>query len=333
MKIKVAISMGDYNGIGPEVIIKSLAKQSLNEITPILLGNQSVFDYYLNKYGLSLPLHRINDTSQIKNGLLNIWNTSLDSEVKIEPGVLTRSAGKASMLAVEKGIDLCLNRGVDALVTAPISKEAVHLAGYDIPGHTEFLADRTKSRDYMMILASGGLRVGLVTGHIPLSQVASVITPDMIIDKIKTLNQSLQKDFGIPSPRIAVFGLNPHAGDGGVLGSEEETIIGPAIRSAIESGIQAEGPFPADGFFGNSLQNSFDGIVAMYHDQGLVPFKTLSFGSGVNFTAGLPIIRTSPDHGTAFNIAGKNIADEKSLSAAIDLAVHLSKNRKISAAE
>jgi 4-hydroxythreonine-4-phosphate dehydrogenase len=241
--------------------------------------------------------------------------------------MLSANAGSAAMIALETAIRLCMNNKCYALVTAPISKEAISMAGYSVPGHTEFLAQQTTADDVVMMLVSGKLRVALVSTHVPLKDVAAYISTKKIISKTKILHQSLISDFGIRSPRIAVLGLNPHAGDGGVLGLEEIEIIEPSVQFLREIGFKADGPFPADGFFGSRLNNTYDAILAMYHDQGLVPFKTLSFGKGVNFTAGLPIIRTSPDHGTAFSIAGKNIADEKSFLEAYKLAAIMAMKR------
>lgn len=320
--------MGDYNGIGPEVALKSFQNQESYNHTPLLLGHESVWRFYALRLGLKFDFNVVAEARDAEPGKINILNTSVKKLVSLNPGSISPDAGRCSMEAVQKGIELCMDQTCDALVTAPISKESIQKAGYDVPGHTEFLAKKTGTSDYMMILASGDLRVGLITGHIPLKEVAGSLRKEQIIRQIDTLNQSLKRDFGIPSPRIAVFGLNPHAGDGGVLGMEEIDIIAPAIQAVISRGITAEGPLPADGFFGSRLQEKFDGILAMYHDQGLVPFKALTFGSGVNFTAGLPIIRTSPDHGTAFGIAGRNIADERSFDTAYRLACKMADNRK-----
>jgi 4-hydroxythreonine-4-phosphate dehydrogenase len=323
----IAVSMGDYNGIGPEVALKCILKQSLSKTTPLFIGQKVVFDFYTEKLGFQIPHQSITKPEEIKQGIVNIWNSSEEDEIDIEPGELSQSAGTASMKAVGAGIDLCLNGYCDALVTSPISKEAIHKAGYTVPGHTEFLADRTSTKDFLMILVSGKLRVGLVTGHIPLNDVADQIRKNLIVRQIRTLNHSLKHDFGIRTPKIAVMGLNPHAGDGGVLGSEESLEITPAVQTVRGDDILAEGPYPADGFFGSRMDRKYDAILAMYHDQGLVPFKTLSFGTGINFTAGLPIIRTSPDHGTAFDIAGQNRADDQSFTAAYHLAADMAITR------
>lgn len=321
--------MGDFNGIGPEVALKTLINNPQNGTTaPVLIGHPEVCTFYLKRSDLDAKVLSIDDISDAKEGRINMLCLNGLPDPDIKPGAISESAGLWSMKAVEKGVELCMDGSCDALVTAPISKESIQKAGYNFPGHTEFLADKTDTSEYMMILASEGLRVGLITGHQPLKEVAGSISRDGIRRKLDVLNRSLKRDFGIEKPKIAVFGLNPHAGDGGVLGTEEIDIITPAIQSAVADGIDAKGPFPADGFFGNRMQDDYDGILAMYHDQGLVPFKALTFGSGINFTAGLPMIRTSPDHGTAFGIAGNNRADERSFAAAYSLACRLAENRR-----
>lgn len=325
MKPIISISMGDFNGIGPEVVLKTLSSRKIDQATPVVLGHVDVLRYYDKQY--EFELHLIEEASQIKHGAVNVLNCVSDDDLDIDPGNITQKAGLCSMIAVERGIDWCLQEKANALVTAPISKEAIHKAGYNFPGHTEFLAEKTDTSEFMMILASESLRVGLATVHVPLTEVAPLITQKKLARHLDVLHKSLIQDFNIAKPKIAVFGLNPHAGDGGVIGSEEIDIIEPAVKHAQENGIAAEGPFAADGFFGNSLQKEFDAILAMYHDQGLIPFKALTFGSGVNFTAGLPIIRTSPDHGTAFAIAGQNKADHHSFESAYNLAIEMALNR------
>lgn len=329
MSVQIAISIGDNNGIGPEVVLKSLSQTDLSGITPVVLSSRSVIDFYSDLLDIELPFYVSSCPGNIKNGCINVLESYEGEKPVIRPGKLTEKSGKLSMMAVEKGIDLCLANDADALVTAPISKEAVNRAGYHIPGHTEFLAERTGSENFMMMLVNDGLRVGLVSIHVPLSQVPALITEASLISNINIMNHTLERDFGIDDPKIAVLGLNPHAGDGGIIGNEEKEIIAPALKKAHSGGINVTGPHPADGFFGNRKYKAYDGILAIYHDQGLIPFKTLSFGSGVNFTAGLPIIRTSPDHGTAFDIAGKNLADPSSFAQAFNLAIKLAENRKL----
>ncbi|MDX1439648.1 MAG: 4-hydroxythreonine-4-phosphate dehydrogenase PdxA, partial [Rubricoccaceae bacterium] len=246
----------------------------------------------------------------------------------VATGDITAAAGLAAMKSVETACDLCLKGDADAMVTAPISKEAIHLAGYDFPGHTEFLAEKTKAVGFVMMLVSGDLRVALQTIHMPISQVASQITQERVLVNLRMISDALETDLGIAKPRIAVLGLNPHAGEGGVIGSEEREIIQPAIERARQDGIHAEGPFPADSFFGRRTDKTFDAVLAMYHDQGLAPFKALAMGAGVNVTCGLPIVRTSPDHGTAFGIAGKGIASHSSMVEAIKLAAGIATRRR-----
>lgn len=330
MNVTVVISMGDYNGIGPEVILKSFRQPVSENTTPVILGRPEVFEFYARTIDDTPEFKLIDSIREAVAGTLNLLPCCNDSVIELNPGSVSGRAGLAAMNAVETGIEACLSGKADALVTAPISKEAIHLAGYTVPGHTEFLAEKSGTQDYMMILASGSLRVGLATGHIPVRRIPEELSKMLIISKLKSLHNSLKNDFGIDQPKIAVFGLNPHAGDGGVLGSEENDIIIPALHEATKMGFQTDGPFPADGFFGSGLHREYDGILAMYHDQGLVPFKALSFGSGVNFTAGLPFVRTSPDHGTAFGIAGLNRADERSFHEAFRLAVELATNRMCS---
>lgn len=327
MSIRIAISIGDFNGVGPEVIIKTLRRGDLQNFTPVVIGCASIIDEYLALLKTDLSYHVAASPDQIKESEVNILQIA-DEPVEVKPGKLTPVAGKLAMEAVEKGIELCQTQQADALVTAPISKEAIHKAGYQVPGHTEFLAEKTGSADFMMMLVSGSLRVGLATVHVPLMQVPSLLNEEEIIRYLHIMNRSLHTDFGITEPEIAILGLNPHAGDGGVIGSEETEYITPAIQKMQFDGLNVKGPFPADSFFGSGRYKAFDGILAMYHDQGLIPFKTLSFGKGVNFTAGLPIIRTSPDHGTAFSIAGKGKADEGSFSSAFTLAKEMARNRR-----
>lgn len=312
MSATLALTMGDYNGIGPEIILKSAY---LLPAGSIVFGSRFVFERVSAQNGIALrdDLHW-HDTAQV-------------SETDYRPGTLSKHAGEASMACIRAAVKHCMDGKSAAMVTAPISKEAIALAGYDVPGHTEYLQRLTDSPDVGMVLASGGLRVGLVTIHMALSSIFSHITKDNVLHHIVMLHNALRRDFGIAAPKIAVLGLNPHAGDGGVLGKEELTVIAPAIRESHVFGINATGPFPADGFFGNKLYDSYDGVLAMYHDQGLIPFKTIAFHDGVNITIGLPIVRTSPDHGTAFAIAGKGVANADSFQSAIQTSLILASNR------
>ena len=320
----IAISIGDMNGIGPEVILKSLRDlKDSQTFTPVILGSSVIIEFYLRTLDFKLPFHSITSIEDIIDSEINVLECLKDSPY-IQPGVISKLSGASAMQAIEKGIILCLQSSAHALVTAPISKEAIQKAGYPYPGHTEFLAAQTNCSEFMMMLVNDNLRVGLVTIHIPVSQIAQKIEIETILKKLAIMHKSLKNDFGIQEPRIAVLGLNPHAGDGGVIGQEEIQTISPAIKQATDQGMHIHGPFPADGFFGNRLYNQFDAVLAMYHDQGLVAFKALSFNAGVNFTAGLPIIRTSPDHGTAFDIAGRNKANHQSFMKALNLAIELS---------
>ncbi|MEQ9266149.1 MAG: 4-hydroxythreonine-4-phosphate dehydrogenase PdxA [Balneolaceae bacterium] len=326
MKPTIAITIGDFNGVGPEIILKALSHVDLTTSTPLILAPKEVLDFYARKLSLKVEMNVCSYLDEIDTSYINLLNFETDT-LDINPGFQTEQSGLISMNSIELGIELTKAEISQALVTAPISKEAVNLAGFKIPGHTEFLADKTDTESVLMMLVNDGLRVALATAHVPISKVSSAITESLILEKLGLLHESLKKDFNITDPKIAVLGLNPHAGDGGVIGSEEIDTIVPALEKASQSGLYAAGPFPADGFFGQKLYKNYDAILAMYHDQGLAPFKLLSFGSGVNFTAGLPIIRTSPDHGTAFDIAGFGKADESSFVQAYELAVDLANRR------
>jgi 4-hydroxythreonine-4-phosphate dehydrogenase len=329
MKPIIAISMGDFNGIGPEVILKALKQTNLEQSSPILIGHERIFEYYEKQLKTGFQIHVIDNIGDCISidGKLNLLRSTFDHDFTPEPGKSTLFAGRAAMKAVEMGTSLCMDGYSDALVTGPISKESINKAGYHYPGHTEFLAEKSNSEDIQMILVYNSLRVALATIHIPVRDITRQLTSNLIQLHIQRLFQSLNKDFQIANPKIAVLGLNPHAGDGGVIGREEIDIIYPAIKQSQKSGIHVNGPFAADGFFGSRQWKNFDGILAMYHDQGLIPFKTIAFGKGVNFTAGLSFIRTSPDHGTGFDIAGRNSASETSFKAAYDLAVDLAINK------
>ena len=327
-KIKVGITHGDINGIGYEVIIKALADNRILEMcTPIVYGSSKVASYHRKSLNINdFSFNLIKKADQANPKRPNIINVH-DKDVKIDLGLSTPEAGELSLLALEAAVEDLKNKQIDVLVTAPINKKNIQSGTFHFPGHTEYLADKFGVSDFLMLMISDQTRIGVVTGHIPLSEVPKVITEELILNKLKIMNESLLKDFGIRKPRIAVLGMNPHAGDDGLIGIEEKTIIVPAIEKAFSSGILAFGPFPADGFFGSNNFTKFDGILAMYHDQGLIPFKTISFESGVNFTAGLPFVRTSPAHGTAYDIAGKDMASPDSLRAAMYLACDIFNNR------
>ncbi|BDS15427.1 4-hydroxythreonine-4-phosphate dehydrogenase PdxA [Aureispira anguillae] len=327
-KLKIGISVGDINGIGLEVILKTLAdKRILNWCTPVLYGSTKVASYHKNIIKVKdLTLHNTNDIHSINPNAVNVINCWLEN-VKITLGKCTADGGKYATFSLEQATEDLKEGHLDALVTAPINKKAMQLSGFAYPGHTEYLTHKFNAKENLMLMINESLRIGLITNHLPLSQVASTITKELILQKIELMNQSLKMDFGIDKPAIALLGLNPHAGDDGVLGNEEIEIILPAIEAAKKKGILVIGPYAADGFFGSGNYSNFDGILAMYHDQGLVPFKALSFGNGVNFTAGLPIIRTSPDHGTGFEIAGKNNANPQSFREALYQAIDSAKQR------
>lgn len=320
---KIAISIGDPNGIGPEIVIRLLNQIRLEQVSVILAGRSEVLAGYS---GISVPqcpgytLANEDDEFDAPGVYLV---TAGEHDFTPTPGKINALSGQLSMQCVALGIRLCLSGRVHALVTAPISKEAIHLGGYNVPGHTEFLASRTGADHILMMMVSDTMRVAFATTHVPLRDVADSLNRELILKRLDTLNKSLSYDFGIRLPNIAVLGLNPHAGDGGIIGHEEHGIITPALKQARTDGILAEGPFPADAFFARRLYTKFDAVLAMYHDQGLIPFKSTDDGKGVNFTAGLPIIRTSPDHGTAFDIAGTGKADPSSIEAAFDLALKL----------
>jgi 4-hydroxythreonine-4-phosphate dehydrogenase len=319
-KVRVAISHGDLNGIGYEVILKTFNDSRMfDSCTPIVYGLSKVGSYHRKTIpNLGVDFNQIKSCENANPKRLNIINVS-NEDVKVELGQSSNEAGEMAYKALEKSTEDLAN-DCDVLVTAPINKDNIQSEAFNYPGHTEYLAEKFAQDEELMILASKALRVAVVTGHIPVSKVAETITQDLIMRKLKIFEQSLRRDFGIRKPRIAVLGLNPHAGDNGLLGKDELEVVTPAIDEAKKNGILAFGPFPADGFFGSDDFLKFDGILSMYHDQGLTPFKIISFEDGVNFTAGLSIVRTSPDHGTAYAIAGKNKAMPDSFRAAVFMA-------------
>lgn len=326
--MKIGITQGDVNGIGYEVIMKALQDMEIIEdLTPIIYGSPKAAAYHrkaLNVAGFSL--NNINDAEEAHPRRINIV-TCGDDNIKVELGKSSEAAGQAAFAALEAAVRDLSDGKIDAVVTAPINKKNIQSESFHFPGHTEYL-EQAAQAPALMLLVAGKLRVGVVAGHVPISKVAQFITADKIVSKLRILNRSLRQDFSIDGPRIAVLGLNPHSGDHGLLGEEEETVIAPAIAKAQDEGICAMGPYPADGLFGSDALGKFDAILAMYHDQGLAPFKALAFTSGVNFTAGLPIIRTSPDHGTAYDIAGLDKADPTSMREAIYLAMDIVRNRR-----
>jgi 4-hydroxythreonine-4-phosphate dehydrogenase len=327
-QVRIGITHGDINGIGYEIIIKSLIdNQIMDLITPVVFGISKVASYHrktLNLQDFNFNLIKRVDTANPKRpNIVNIY----DREVKIELGTLTPIAGEMAHLALEAALSSLDHGEIDAIVTAPINKKNIQSKEFNFPGHTEFFANKYDVHDYLMLMVSNELRIGVITGHIPIKEVSAALNEDLVTRKIKIMHDSLKRDFAIQKPKIAVLGLNPHAGDNGLLGSEEQEILTPVINKAQEDNMLVYGPYPADGFFGTPNYKQFDGILAIYHDQGMIPFKTLAFESGVNYTAGLPIIRTSPAHGTAFDIAGQDKADASSMRSAIYLACDIFRNR------
>jgi 4-phospho-D-threonate 3-dehydrogenase / 4-phospho-D-erythronate 3-dehydrogenase len=330
MKSTIALTIGDFNGIGPEIILKSITHKTFDKsIQPILVGSTEVFDYYARRLKLPLTFETVESVpSKFSAGVIPVIDTFPITVKNIQAGKIAPDAGKCAGTAIERAAQLCTKKNVDAMVTGPISKEALHYAGYNFPGQTEMLAMLSRSSRVTMMLIAKNFRIGLTTIHLPISEVAQNIFQERIIEKLETMFESLKVDFGIDAPSIAVLGLNPHAGENGTIGKEEKEIIAPAIAKARLKGITAEGPFAADGFFGMKREKEFDAVLAMYHDQGLIPLKMSGFHDGVNYSAGLKIIRTSPDHGTAFDLAGKGKANPQSMLAAIHMAHDIIAQRK-----
>ncbi len=326
-KIVVGISIGDLNGIGIEVILKTFQdKRMLDFCTPVLFGSTKTISFHKKLLKNDIHLHSINNIGQINHNKVNVFNVWKE-EVSLSIGNASEDSGKYAYKSLETAVKHLNNNDVDLLLTAPINKDNIQSEDFKFPGHTEYLENELEGES-LMILISENLRVGLITGHIPISQVSKKIKPSLIKKKVDILHKSLKEDFGINKPKIAVLGLNPHCGDKGVIGKEDDEIIRPTIKKINQSGKLVFGPYAADGFFGSNTYQQFDGILAMYHDQGLAPFKALSFGNGVNFTAGLSKIRTSPDHGTAYEIAGKNEANPTSFKEALFTALDIFRKRK-----
>lgn len=324
----IGISIGDINGISAEVTMKALMDNRIHKlITPVIYAHGKALTFYRKHLGMDdFNFMQIKSINEVHHKKINVINV-LEESPEVIPGVESQEAGKLALAALNQAIADLKENKIDALVTAPLNKSNINSEVLKFVGHTEYLTEAFGIKDSLMFLVSEGFRVGVVTGHIPLKEVSSQVTAANIKRKLDIMIHSLQHDFGITKPKIAVLGLNPHAGEDGLLGDEEEAIIKPVIIEFKEKGHLVFGPYPADGFFGMMHQKRFDAVLAMYHDQGLIPFKSLAFETGVNFTAGLPIIRTSPDHGTAYNIAGKNIANEGSMSAAIFQAYDIIKSR------
>lgn len=329
-QIIAGITHGDINGVGYEVIIKTLMdNRIMDKCTPVVYGSPKVAAYHRKALDIgNFSFNNINDASEANPKRANIINC-LDDNVRVELGKSTAMAGESAVIPLEMAVsDLVANK-IDVIITAPINKFNIQSASFNFPGHTEFFKERFGVDDVLMLLVSDDLRVGVATGHIPLKDVPGELSIENIVRKLEVMDYSLRVDFAIRKPRIAVLSLNPHSGDTGLLGDEEQEIIVPAIDEASEKGILAFGPYPSDGFFGSGSFRAFDGILAMYHDQGLTAFKTLAQGEGVNFTAGLPVVRTSPSHGTAYEIAGKGEASETSFRKALYLASDIYMNREM----
>jgi len=325
----LGISMGDFNGIGPEIILKTFQDARLFKFcTPVVYGSARVFNFYKKHYNVEeFHYQLIKDLGEKHLKRINVINC-WEEETLVEPGKETQQAGRCAYLSLKRATEDLKAGTIDALVTAPINKNNMQSDEFRFMGHTDFLAHEFQTNQYLMTFVSGDLKIAVATDHIPLSQVSNTLTTSLIQSKLLILEKSLRMDFGIAKPKIAVLGLNPHAGEAGLLGHEEQNAIIPALTEVRNKGIFIQGPYPADGFFGKGYEKKFDAVLAMYHDQGLIPFKSVAFDTGVNFSAGFPKIRTSPDHGTAYDIAGKNKANESSFREAVFLALQLVKSRK-----
>ncbi len=325
-KIIVGISIGDINGIGLEVVLKTFQdKRMLEFCTPVLFGSTKVISYHKKVLDLDTNINGIHNIEELihnKLNSLNLWK----EDIPINIGELTKKGGEYAFKSLSEATKALRDGHIDVLLTAPINKENIQSEDFHFPGHTEYLEDNLDGES-LMILMTNELRIGLITGHIPISDVAKTITPELIEKKVNIMYQSLKQDFKINKPKIAILSLNPHCGDNGVIGTEDDTIVRPTIEKIKKSGKLVFGPYASDGFFGSETYKQFDGVLAMYHDQGLAPFKALSFGNGVNYTAGLNKIRTSPDHGTGYSIAGKNLANPDSFREALFTALNIYKNR------
>lgn len=330
-RLRVGITHGDFNGVGYEVILKMLDDARILELcTPIIYGSAKIAAFYRKSLELAGPWQpvQINSAADASADAVNIINV-IGQDAHITPGEASKEAGEAAFIALERAVEDLKNGHIDVLLTAPINKNTIQSDTFRFPGHTEYLAaSAADGSQPLMILFNENIRVALVTTHLPIAKVPEAITTENIVEKLALFNKSLTTDFAVVKPRIAVLALNPHAGEEGLLGKEEKEIIAPAIEKARQMKIHAFGPYAADGFFGNGLYTKFDGVLAMYHDQGLAPFKTLAMDSGVNFTAGLPFVRTSPDHGTGYDIAGKNRASEESMRAALYAAIDIYRSRQ-----
>lgn len=324
--IIVGISIGDLNGIGSEIVLKTFEDNRILELcTPVIFANAKIISFLKKTYELTLNIQGIDKLDQIIPGKLNVLNVWKES-INLEFGKNDNTVGKYAIKSFTAATKALKENAIDVLITAPINKYNIQSEEYSFPGHTGYL-DKQLEGEALMLMICENLRVGLLTDHIPVSEVSKHLTTSLLENKILTIIKTLQQDFGISKPKIAVLGLNPHSGDNGVIGKEEEEIIKPTIAKLFDSGNYVFGPYSSDSFFGSGMHENFDAVLAMYHDQGLIPFKTISFGNGVNYTAGLNKVRTSPDHGTAFDIAGKGIANHDSFKEALYLAIDVYRNR------
>nr|WP_315198273.1 4-hydroxythreonine-4-phosphate dehydrogenase PdxA [uncultured Flavobacterium sp.] len=324
--IIVGISIGDLNGIGSEVILKTFEDTRMLELcTPVIFANVKILSFIRKNFESVVPLHGIDKLDQIVIGKVNVFNLWKEG-IDLNLGTNDEKAGQYAIKSFVAATKALKDGEIDVLVTAPINKYNIQSEDFKFPGHTDYLNQELEG-DALMLMVQDNLRVGLLTDHIPINEVASHLTEELIFKKIETINKTLIQDFSINKPKIAVLGLNPHCGDGGVIGNEDDAILKPALKKLFEKGTLVFGPFAADGFFGSNQYEKYDAVIATYHDQGLIPFKTLSFGNGVNYTAGLNKIRTSPDHGTAYDIAGKNKADYNSFKEAVYLAIDIYNSR------
>jgi len=326
-KIRVGISIGDLNGIGGEVALKTLLdSRILDFCTPIIFASTKTVSFLVNHFKFKLDFNGLNDPKQIIDGKINVYNVWKDP-IKIEFGNENMEMGALAIKSLESATKALKNKDIDVLVTAPINKSNIQSEKFNFPGHTDYLAKELEGES-LMFMVTDDLRVGLITDHVPVKDVTDHITPELITKKLEAMHNSLVQDFGINKPKIAILGINPHTGDNGVIGEEDDTVLRPTINQVKDSGKLVFGPYAADSFFGSDNYKNFDAILATYHDQGLIPFKTLSFGQGVNFTAGLNRVRTSPDHGTAYEIAGKGKADESSFKEALFTGINIFRNRE-----
>ena len=326
-KIIVGISVGDLNGIGPEIILKAYEDpRSLELSTPVIFASGKTMQFFKNHFQSKINLFNIDTPEKVVHGKFNVVNVWKEP-VTIDFGKQDKKIGEFAIKSLEAATKALKDGSIDGLVTAPINKHNIQSEKFNFPGHTDYLAKALNGKS-LMFMVSDELRVGLLTDHVPLKDASSAITEDLIKEKISTVIKSLKQDFGIRKPKIAVLAINPHAGDNGVIGNEDDTILKPTLEKIKTDGSLVYGPYSADSFFGSNTYKKFDAIIASYHDQGLIPFKTIAFGQGVNYTAGLAKVRTSPDHGTAYEIAGKGIADESSMKLAINTAVQIFRNRR-----